>query len=131
MAKLAFDDTEGMLDPGPHLGDDAVGAFLKWMQIAALWGLAHDAPELARATERGRTLGTDITLVSPDRGLVAVQQSIPDLAIVQLGRRGLEAVDHATSGVDADVRFHTEEPVIPLLRGRHFGVSRPGLVLGR
>jgi len=29
MAELAFDDTEGMLDPGPHLGDDAVGAFLK------------------------------------------------------------------------------------------------------
>jgi hypothetical protein len=28
MAKLAFDDTEGMLDPVPHLGDDAVGAFL-------------------------------------------------------------------------------------------------------
>jgi hypothetical protein len=35
MAKLAYNHTEGMLDPGPHLGDDAVGAFVKCMQIAA------------------------------------------------------------------------------------------------
>ncbi len=131
MAKLAFNDTEGMLDPGPHLGDDAVGAFLKWMQIAALWGLAHDAPELARATERDRALGADISFVRPDRGLVAMQQRIPDLAVVQLGRRGLKAMCHAALGACANVGFHTEEPVIALFRGRHFGISRLGLVLGR
>jgi hypothetical protein len=32
-----------MLNLGPHLGDDAVGAFLMRMEVAALWGLAHDA----------------------------------------------------------------------------------------
>jgi len=37
----------------------------------------------------------------------------------------------AALGVDADVSFHTEEPVLALLRGRHLGVSRPGLILGR
>jgi hypothetical protein len=35
MAKLAFNDTEGMLNPGPYLGDDSVGAFLKRMKRAA------------------------------------------------------------------------------------------------
>jgi len=62
MAKLAFNDTEGMLNPGPHLGNDAVGAVLKWMQVTALWGLAHDAPKPARAIERGFALGAHISL---------------------------------------------------------------------
>jgi len=48
MAKLAFDDPEGMLDLGPHLGDDAVGCFpglftgradfgWQWWHNALIW----------------------------------------------------------------------------------------------
>ena len=42
MAKLAFDDTERMLYLGLHLGDNAVGAFLRWLQGAAPRSLKHD-----------------------------------------------------------------------------------------
>ena len=58
-----------------------------------------------------------------------MQQRIRDLAVVQLGRRGLKAMCHAALGACANVGFHTEEPVISLLRGRHLGISRFGVVL--
>jgi hypothetical protein len=62
MAKLAFDHPEGMLDSGPHLGEYAVCAFLKRMQLATLWGLTHDARELAGTTERRCALSTDVSI---------------------------------------------------------------------
>jgi hypothetical protein len=71
MAKLPFNDTEGILDSDPHLGDNPGGDFLKWMQITAPWGLGHGASKQARTTERGRVLGAGITLVGPNRGLIA------------------------------------------------------------
>ncbi len=38
---------------------------------------------------------------------------------------------HAAASIDANVGLHAEVPVVSLLRGRHFGVPRPGLVLRR
>ena len=84
--------------------------------MAALGGLAHDAPGLARSRERGLALGADIALVGPDRSFLAVQQFVPDLTVVQLGRRCLQTVGHAAVGIDADVGFHAEIPVVALLR---------------
>lgn len=74
-----------------------------------------------------------------------MQQRVPDLAVVQLGGRCLEAVGHAAVGIDADVRVRreidppdqflilltAEIPVVALPGGRHLGVARTGLVLGR
>jgi hypothetical protein len=60
-----------------------------------------------------------------------MQQRIPVLAVVQFRRRGLKAMCNATLSVDADVRFHIEEPIASLLNRLHFGISRLGLVIGR
>ena len=48
VSELALDHPEGMLNPGPHLGDDPVDVFIDRMQFTALGCLAHDAPELVR-----------------------------------------------------------------------------------
>ena len=131
VSELALDDPEGMLDLGPHLGDDPVDVFVDGIELAALWGLAHDAPELAVSGERGLALGADIALVGPDRCLFAVQQVIPDLAVMDLGGRGLEAVDDAAVSIDTDMGLHAKIPVVALLCRRHLRVARLGLVLGR
>lgn len=43
VTELALDDAEGVLDLGPHLGDEAVGLFVEGMQLTAFGGLAHGA----------------------------------------------------------------------------------------
>ena len=61
-----------------------------------------------------------------------MQQRVPDLAVVQPGGRGgLETVVHAAVGIDANVGFHSEIPVVSLLRRRQFGIALACLVLGR
>ena len=45
MAELALEDAERMLNLGPHLRDDPVDLLVELVQLAALGGLAHDAPE--------------------------------------------------------------------------------------
>ena len=120
-----------MLDLRAHHGDDAVGPFVEGMQRATLRGLANDTPDLARSPERFLALSTDIALVGPDRRLLTVQQFVPNLTVVKFGGRGIEAVHHAAVGIDADVGFHSEIPVVALLGGRHLGVARARLVLRR
>ncbi len=87
------------------------------MKFTALRRLPHHTPDLARCLERGLTLGTDITRVGPDRGFLAMQQRVPGLTVVQFRRRGFQAVGHAAVGIDDDVRFHVEIPVVALLGG--------------
>lgn len=53
MAEVALDDAERMLDPGSHLGDDAVDPLVDRVQRATFQGFAHDAQDLARVLERG------------------------------------------------------------------------------
>ena len=40
-------------------------------------------------------------------------------------------MSHAAVGIDANVRFHAEIPVVAHLGGRHLRIARPRLVLGR
>ena len=47
--ELALDHPERMLDPRPHHGDDPVDVRVDGVKRTAFRGLAHDAPELARA----------------------------------------------------------------------------------
>ena len=61
--ELALDDPERVLD----LGDDPVDRRFDRVPRAALGGLAHHPPDLARLLERGLTLGADLALVGPDR----------------------------------------------------------------
>ena len=57
----------------------------------------------------------DVTLVRPDGCFLTVQELIPDLTIMGLGRGGLQAVDDAAIGIHAHMGFHPEIPVIALL----------------
>jgi len=74
-----------MLDPRPDFGDQVVDLLVDGMKIAALGGLAHDTPKLVRTSDGFLALSADISLVRPDRCLVAVQQFVPDPAVVHLG----------------------------------------------
>lgn len=114
-----------MLDPGPNHGDDPIDALIDRIQLSALGGLSHDTPALAGAFERSLAFGTDIGLVYPDRGLVAMEQRVPDLTVIQPGGRVLEAVGDAAVGIDTDVGLHAKVPGVSLLRRRHLGVA-PG-----
>ncbi len=86
------------------------------MQSTALWCLAHPTPELVGPIERSFAGGADIALVRPDGCFLTMQELIPDLAIVGLGRGGLEAVHDAAVRIDADMRLHTAIPVVAFLR---------------
>src|SRR5680860_1081066 len=90
-----------MLNPGPHLGDDPINVVVDGVQFAALRRLAHHAPELARAGERRLPRSVDIAFVGPNRCLIAVQKFIPDLAVMHLRGRDLEAMHDATLRIDA------------------------------
>jgi len=89
VAELALEDPERMPDLGPHLRDDPVDLLIEFVQFTALGGVAHDAPEgVAILREGCLPTGMDVALVGPDRLFLAMQKSIPDLAIVVLGRGG-------------------------------------------
>ena len=61
----------------------------------------------------------DMGLLRPGRSLIAVQQFIPNLAIVDLCHAGFQTVDLATFGIDADIRLRAETSVDALLRRQH------------
>jgi hypothetical protein len=68
------------------------------VKLAALRRLAHHAPDLALFFgEHGLPLGADIPLVSPDRGFLAVQQLVPDPAVMDPGRRNPAPARSASS----------------------------------
>jgi len=116
MAELALEDPEWMLDLSPHLRDDPVDLFVELIQLTALGGLAHDAPEgIALLREGGLPSGMNVAFVCPDGCFRAVQQLVPDLAVVGLGRGGLQTVDDAAVGIHAHMGFHAKVPVVALL----------------
>jgi hypothetical protein len=95
------------------------------------FGAFRMTPQNLPGLENAASRGADITLVGPDRCLRAVQEFVPDLAVMHLGRRGLQAVHDAAVGIHADMRLHAEIPVVALLRRRHLGIAGLGFVLGR
>lgn len=60
-----------------------------------------------------------------------MQQLVQDVVLVDLRRRGLEAVDDAAFGINSNMRFHSKEPFIAPLCRRYLDVARLALVLGR
>jgi hypothetical protein len=69
-----------------------------------------------------------------------VQEVVPDLAVVDLCRRRLQAVHvvpgarlrrDTAAGIHADMGLHPEIPVVALLRRRHLGIAGARLVLRR
>lgn len=60
-----------------------------------------------------------------------MEQFIPDTAVVHLCGRGLEAMCDPAFNIHADMRLHTEAPVVTLLFRSHLRVSYSGLVLVR
>jgi len=66
--------------------------------------------------ELGLAFGVNIALVCRDRRRIALEQFVPDPAVVNLRCRGLDAVNHATFDIHADVCLHTEIPVVAFPR---------------
>lgn len=120
-----------MLDLGTNLGDTPIDVFVDGVEFAAFRNLVHNTPYLALCAERCLALGADVTFVGPDRRLLAVEQVVPDPAVVNLGRCRVQTVRYAAFGIGANVRLHTKILVVSLLRGRHLKVAGLGLVLGR
>ena len=80
-----------MLDLGPDHGDDAVDPVVEGIKLAPHGRLAHHPQTLPGPLNAGRTRGADMAHVGPDRDLVTIGQVVPDLAVVDLRRRGIEA----------------------------------------
>jgi len=112
-----------MLDLGAHHGDDPVDGFFQVVELAAFRGFAHDAPASVRAGECSLAFGADIAFVSPDRGLFAMKQLVPDPAVMHLDRDCVEAVHDAAGCIDTDMRLHAKIPVVALLGRRHLRVA--------
>ena len=132
MADLALDDSQRMLNLGPHLRDDPIDLFVELIKLTALWSLAHDAPKSIAIFREGHLLARmDTAVVSPDRCFMTVRHFVPELAVVGPGGSCLQAVGDSAIGIHAHMSYHLKIPVIALLCCRHLGIAGIGLVFRR
>jgi hypothetical protein len=115
VAELALENPERVFDLGAHHGDDPIELLVDGIELAALGCLAHHAPDVAVLGERGLAFRADLALVGPDRRLIAMQELISDVAVMDLRRRRFQAMDRTAIHIDGNVRLHAKVPVVALL----------------
>ena len=84
-----------------------------------------------RALRLGSFMNALAAGIAERRFFVTVQQRPGHVEIVDVGRRARHGVHQARPSVHADVRLHTEVPVVALLRLLHLRVAFTLGVLGR
>ena len=132
-SELALHDTEGIFDDGPYRRQHPVEGFLFIGQCAAgrLLGRCQDgkASFLLEALEGPVRLV--IAPITQGNFLFAVQAGVHHRDVGDCGGRAFDAMDQAALGIDANMGFHAEVPLVALLGLRHLGVALLVLVLGR
>ena len=133
-AELAFDNPERVLHLGPNTGLELFGLFAQRAPRRVLVRLAfarshRNVPIHAR---RFRPLaGALVTGIGKHDLLFAMQQAVSLGHIVDVGRRADDGVHQAGICVHANVRFHSEVPLVALLDLVHLGITLTRAVFGR
>ena len=132
-AELALDDPEGMLDDGAHRRQHPVECFLLIGQLAAgrLLGRGQDRQIAFLREVLDRPVRLVIAPIAEDDCFFPVQAGVHHRDVGHLGGRAFDGMDQTALGIDADMGFHAEVPLIALLGLRHLGITLLVLVLGR
>src|SRR6185295_10964423 len=115
ITELALHDTEHVLHFGAHFAEAAIARLLSLAELAPRLRLLLDRPQHARVCGRALLLGADVALVAVDRAVVLADQAIHHLGVVDAARRHARRVHKPALGIDTDVRFHAEIPLVSLL----------------
>lgn len=105
-----FNDAEGVLHFGKKHGSVVIYLCVDTNKFAAFQRLAHD---------------------TPDRDFFAVQQFVPNPAVMKLCCRGPQTLGRPALLIDTNMRILAEIPVVALIGGIYRKVEGLGLVLGR
>lgn len=125
-AEDAFEDEEGMLDPGAHARLVAILALLDDSGPAAV-----AITPLRHVTRSRRVFSYDCALsligrVSPHAALLAVQQHRQRERVVHGGGACRHRVDNLRAAIHPDVRLHSKVPGVAFLRLMHLPGHAPG-----
>ncbi len=128
-AEDLFDDQEWMLDLGSDTRLRRVFAPFDIVDLALASGAA-----VGHVLCVGRAVLDDLALtlvgrITPDLGLLAVQQIGQTGRIVDVRRCRCDGVDDFGPAIDADVRLHAEKPLITLLCLMHVGIPLTVFIL--
>ncbi len=136
MTEQVFDDMERMLDFRPHAGLQMLQLFRHAAQFVVgqrlAFGAFHgDMPDHRFANIFGALLHALIAGVTERSGLVSMQKRMCLRHVGDIASRAHDGVHQARRSINANVRFHSEVPVIALLRLVHLRITLAILVLCR
>ena len=130
--ELLLDHPERMFNDGADGRQNPVGLLLLLSEFATLGFLGRD--QNGQAVFAGKVLDGAVVLViaaiSEDNALFTVQAVLEHDVVGDLGRGAFDGMDQTTLGIDADMGFHTEVPLIAFPGLTHLGIALLVLVLG-
>lgn len=135
MFEQVLDDMEGMFNLGPDLGLGILDLFQQMAQRGIRQrppgsGAQGNVPGNGGVLVFFPLLYADIARIPMDMRLFAVQQGVGLGDIVNIGGGGHHGMRQTRFGIHANVRLHTEVPVVALLGLVHLGIAVPILVFG-
>lgn len=132
IAKLLLDRPERMLNLGANTGLDPLQYFLKLIrQPTAGAGPKRDSPIHIPLFEFISLMDTGIACITPNPLLLTMKEFIGSTEVMNVGCRGLYAVNQAVSVIHTNMHLHAKVPLVAFLGLVHFRVSLTFLVLGR
>ena len=132
---MAFDDSERGLNLGSDAGFHVLDAQFGFIDATVLFqpsdcaGGLRNVPVEIRMLERWPFLRAAVTGISKDITLFTMKQVMSLVEIVFVRRGGRKTVRQTRFGINTDVRFHTEVPLIALLGLVHLRIAFTLLVL--
>src|SRR2546423_1155609 len=115
IAELALHDTEHVLHFGAHFAEAAIAHLLSLAELTPRLRLLLDRPQHAGVFGRALLLVAGVALVAVDRAVVLADQASHHPGVVDAARRHARRVHKPALGIDTDVRFHAEIPLVSLL----------------
>src|SRR5690554_7985047 len=121
-----------MFDFGPGAGFELLGFQFTGVQFLPTAGAFGNEPGYILAISMLiPLLNSKITGITEHALLVAVEKVTSRNDIVDVGRRGIDAVDQAKRVIDADVHLHAKVPLIAFSGLVHLWVTLAALEIGR
>ena len=115
IAELAFNNSEHVLDLGTYDAIFLITPLLRSRQNPSRLALTFHRPSGPSLPGRPLALVADIALVAKYDRIVHADQIVGHLCIMDLACCGLDRVHETTFGVHANMRLHSEIPLITFL----------------
>jgi len=124
VAEDLLDVAERMLDLGTNTGFDFLGFQLIGIQLLpGARPFGNEPGDVLAVLMLIPLLNAKVTGVAENSLLFSVQQLTGGHDVVNIGRRGVDAVNQSEGVINADVHFHAEVPLAALAGLMHFRIS--------